>query len=1124
MRKEFKVLIFVFILNLLFSQIIGDDNISRVILANKISTNQTIFLDEFRDVFAGDITESNLHYISTKSPGISFSFSLFSYIIDRIFPDSKELSFIKEELRFRKLSISNLPISIRVQSLLALILFSILPGAILILFLNKYTKNIYIAMLLYLSSLLFPYSTTLFSYTFSIFLVIFAFVKRHKILTPILLGLSVFFEFTSIFLAFILLFYLKRKINVYYFLIGVLPSMIYFLVFNDAFTYLFGLSYINYHYYSFVSKPASGYTSGLSLFFSIIYNLFKNSIFIIFSLYRGIFIYFPLLFLFFVYYRNFNIDARKIALFSFFVYLIFNSLLSYWWGSLSFGARNMIFSIPFIVLAISSNWRAINKKVFYALILLSIFINISSFTYWEGAKEVVIGGKEVYITGIYKQGELALENENKLILTFPLLQHYFYSLAENGPRSKLIESLFTDRPLDLRYLLPEDRDYFTSIYSYPPYLSLMILIFLSFIFFYCEIRKTRIVFYSLLILLLTIFVYDLYYFGIFDSLKNTNRTDLKFGFYPKDSSGNIFVYKKGIVYIFSNNSDDKVISINLRAFYEDRRVTLIFNNQKIGDFDINSSYDIRISFPSYIKKGKNVLEILSDNCIRPIELNISNDKRCISLVFNYIDISDLNKKEPVFVEGFFIQNKSSIYSGKYGKIYIYSDNNNPVIISIYASSFLKDRNVSFYLNSQLIGNSMIFKEGSKVDLVSNFTKGWNTLEINSEDCSIPTEEDKRCISIGIFNISIKPLDELNNYIIFSTGWYIPENESYWMGVKANLNIFSPSELGIPNLLVFEAKSFEEDRNVKIYLNRDQIANLTINKDFEKIFSVPLNLSKGINNVTIISDKCLRPKDLGYDNDTRCISISLRSFKILNMSEEKPVLSEVLFPQDDNVKWISKSSKIYIYSSNEKKYLLFVNMTSFLKDREVSFYLNSDLIEKSYVFKEGEEIYLPLKLKSGLNTLEIQSKDCSIPTEEDKRCLSVAIYNISLISLDQLENKLIFSKGWYYKTMEDDYRWGSNFSELLYISPQDAIFTFYFDILPLYNETTIVEFYLNGELKNIFEIARGGGWVYTLPQKINKGINYLEFKVPRGCVVIDNLLHNGDKRCIAMTLRGIKVEK
>ncbi len=64
--------------------------------------------------------------------------------------------------------------------------------------------------------------------------------------------------------------------------------------------------------------------------------------------------------------------------------------------------------------------------------------------------------------------------------------------------------------------------------------------------------------------------------------------------------------------------------------------------------------------------------------------------------------------------------------------------------------------------------------------------------------------------------------------------------------------------------------------------------------------------------------------------------------------------------------------------------------------------------------------------------------------------------------------------------------------------------------------------MNGELKNIFEIAKGGGWVYTLPQKIKSGVNILEFTVDNGCIIIDNILHNGDKRCFAMTLRGLEV--
>jgi hypothetical protein len=456
---------------------------------------------------------------------------------------------------------------------------------------------------------------------------------------------------------------------------------------------------------------------------------------------------------------------KKIAAYSFIIYLLFNSVMHFWWGSLSFGPRHMIYSVPFVLLAISSSWRKFNKKLFYLCVLVSLFITFSSFTYWEGARKIIKDGSIVYVTGIYKKGEIYFNNQYQLASFSPILEHYLPSLIENGPRSKLIESLFTDRPLDLRYLLPEDRDYFLYMYSFPPYFSALILFLLFLIFFWNEIKNRKILLSLILIAILSIVLYNLYYFGIFDSFKKVNKIELKFGFYPKDSSGNIFVYKRGVIYIFSNKTEEKAISLILSSFIEDRNITILLNGHIIGNYNVSSKYDTRIAFLYPIKEGKNELRIISNNCVRPIELNISDDKRCLSLFFKSIDISDL-------------------------------------------------------------------KNGS----------------------------------------------------------------------------------------------------------------------------------------------------------------------------------------------------------------------------------------------------------------------------------------------------FVFLDGWYQEEKEDDYQWGSDLLKIAYISQEDTSVIFYFDILPIYNETTIVEFYLNGELKNIFEIARGGGWVYTLPQKINKGINYLEFKVTRGCVVIDDLLHNEDKRCIAMTLRGIKVEK
>jgi len=761
MKKNLKLFLFVLMINLFFSQIVGDDNLNRIFYSLSIARNKTLFLDNYQS-FIGDIVKIKGHYLSTKSPGISFLASPIYLIIERILNNSTQITLLKESLSYSKLSVLTLPTSLIVFLLISIFFFSALPGALLFLLINKFTKNVYISFLLYFSLLLFPYSTTLFSYTFSIFLILFAFTKKHKILSPLLLGLAVFVEFTSIFLVVIVLFYLRKKIKLLYFLVGTLPSIVYIFTFPSVFLYLFGLTQL------FLLTPSisSGHLLYLNTsFLTFLSHVCSNTLFLLFSPYRGIFSYFPLLFLFFLYYKNLKNDLRKIATYSLVIYLLFNSILDFWWGSLSFGPRHMVYSVPFVLLAISQSWKKINKKLFYLCVLVSLFITFSSFTYWEGARKTIKDGSIVYVTGVYKKGEIYFNNQHQLVSFPPILDHYLASLIENGPRSRLVESLFTDRPLDLRYLLPEDRDYFLCVYGFPPYLSALILLLLFLIFFWNEIKNRKILLSLILIAILSIVLYNLYYFGMFDSFKKVNKIELKFGFYPKDSSGNIFVYKRGVLYIFSNQTKEKVISLILSSFIEDRNITLLLNGRIIGNYNVSSKYDTRIAFLYPIKDGKNELRIISNNCVRPIELNISDDKRCLSLFFKSIDISDL-------------------------------------------------------------------KNGS----------------------------------------------------------------------------------------------------------------------------------------------------------------------------------------------------------------------------------------------------------------------------------------------------FVFLDGWYQKEREDDYQWGSDLLKIAYISPEDTSVTFYFDILPVYNETTIVEFYLNGEPKNIFEIARGGGWVYTLPQKINKGINYLEFKVPRGCVAIDNLLHNGDKRCIAMTLRGIKVEK
>jgi len=276
----------------------------------------------------------------------------------------------------------------------------------------------------------------------------------------------------------------------------------------------------------------------------------------------------------------------------------------------------MIYSVPFVLLAIASGWEKISKKLFYLFTLISLTITFSSFTYWEGGLK--IWEKNSYPTGIYKKGEIILSSEKELAFFSPIVEHYLKSLIENGPRSKLIESLFTEGPLDLRYILPENRDFITSIYPYPPYLSTIILVLLVILFFSNELKNRKIILLILFGIIITILIYNLHHFGILDSFRKVNKLELKFGFYPKDPEGNLFTYKKGEVYIFSDTDKEGLLSLELMSFYENRKAMLILNGKEIGELNVSKDYDTIISLPVHFKKGKNTLSILSDKCLRPM--------------------------------------------------------------------------------------------------------------------------------------------------------------------------------------------------------------------------------------------------------------------------------------------------------------------------------------------------------------------------------------------------------------------------------------------------------------------------------------------------------------------------
>jgi hypothetical protein len=761
MRKELKVFIFVILTTFLFSQLVGDDNLNRVLFSVLIAKHNEIYFDRYENMI-DDILRIDSHVITSKSPGLSFFLSPFTFLIEKIVPlNESSISLGRESIFIKsKYYITHLPKPLILDSLIAIFFFSSLPAAIIVLILNKYVKNIYLSLLLFLSTFLFSFSTTLFSYTFSIMLILFAFYKRHKIVSPLFLGLSVFVEFTSIFLALIVLYFIRKEVEIRYFLIGIMPTLVYLSNFHSLFIWYLGLTNVFplLHYPELLIGENFRTSFSPFSFFDFLLFLFRNVIFILFSPYRSIFIFSPLLLIFFIYYNKFKDNTtKKIATFSFFVYLIFSSLQVIWWNSLSFGPRYMIYFIPFAIISIGKNKKVINRKLFYSILLLSLIVTFSSFQFWEGARRI----KNFLITGIYKKGELVFYDELKLAFYPVLFNHYFRSFIENGPRSKLLESLFTERPFDLRFLLPEDRDYFSQFYFYIPYLPTLVLSFLTLILFYRDLKKLKMILILVSTLLITC---DLFIFYSYLFVKDI-EINIKYGFYKKDNFGNLIMSKEGIIFVYSSQNVNALFSFLAISHLEDRNATLSLNGNIVGSFKIGEYYPFTYYFFVNLRNGKNIFKITADDCIREIDRNISENKLCISLILK---------------------------------------------------------------------------------------------------------------------------------------------------------------------------------------------------------------------------------------------------------------------------------------------------------------------------------------------------------------------NITIIPLEKVQDKILFSEGWYLKEKEDEYRWGTDKVRLILISSKDKNITFYFDVLPIFENTTIVKFYLNGELKNIFEIAKGGGWVYTLPQKIKSGVNILEFTVDNGCIIIDNILHNGDKRCFAMTLRGLEV--
>ncbi|PZO38342.1 MAG: hypothetical protein DCF19_16830 [Pseudanabaena frigida] len=249
---------------------------------------------------------------------------------------------------------------------------------------DRISKQLLLVFIFVFGSLAFFYATNgiwVHAYTMSFVFIAFSLIiaQKNNFFVGVLLGLAQVIDYVAILPIFWILgfwVYKVRKLTPKYFIREL------FLVSFGYSIFLVALLYYNYAITgsafqtpnSLFLQYAQQQGSEIKSMFSLpsIASLWGLS----FSPYRGIFLYFPMTFLFVFSLVKKYFDREKIVLFSYlfvgFTFL-FNSTYYAWSGDSCFGPRHLVMAIPFIILPIAN----CQNKIIKIVGLISIFVNLA---------------------------------------------------------------------------------------------------------------------------------------------------------------------------------------------------------------------------------------------------------------------------------------------------------------------------------------------------------------------------------------------------------------------------------------------------------------------------------------------------------------------------------------------------------------------------------------------------------------------------------------------------------------------------------------------------------------------------------------------------------------------------
>jgi hypothetical protein len=291
---------------------------------------------------------------------------------------------------------------------------------------------------------------------------------------------------------------------------------------------------------------------------------------------RGLFIYYPVLILsipgFYYMYKKFKHETI-LFIFIFLAILIINSLwYTLWWAGSSFGPRHLTMVIPFLILPIiftlNKNIKIIGI-IFFILLIYSAFVNFASL---QPKTDELIGFNG--FDTLYN-----LKFKSFQIVANPIFDYYIPRLLEFGPRSRLIESMINNEPLDIRLITPETRDPFIPF-----------------------------------------------------SIGKEKEITFVTGWQYLRQNENIWMIKDGKIIVDNkHNKENNIFSFYTGANYEDKHLKIYLNGKIVNETIVPSNHSIFVELKN-LPNGRNTILLQTvESCKIPQIAENKTDRRCLDI-------------------------------------------------------------------------------------------------------------------------------------------------------------------------------------------------------------------------------------------------------------------------------------------------------------------------------------------------------------------------------------------------------------------------------------------------------------------------------------------------------------